>query len=175
MILRYFKIVFAVAVGLNLLITALDNAIFDYASNYAFVQHVLSMDTLFSGEQNAWRALRDPTPDGPGGYWVYHLFYGTIILWEATTAVLCLAGAGCLWKKRAAPALEFHRAKRLVLIGLALSMLQWFFAFETVGGVWFQMWQSSTWNGLGAASRMFIYVAALFFFIRLPDEEPENA
>ena len=173
MILRLFKVFFAAAVGLNLLLTVLDNAVFGYASNYGFVKHVLSMDTLFSGENNTWRALRDPTPDGPGGYWLYHVFYAGIIAWEAATAALCFAGAWALWCQRRAEARLFHRAKRLALAGLALSMLQWFLAFETVGGAWFQMWQSSTWNGLGAASRMFIYVAVIFFFIRSSDDELE--
>jgi len=175
MFLRLFKIIFAAVVGLNLLITVLDNAIFDYGSNYAFVQHVLSMDTLFSGEQNAWRSLRDPTPEGPGGYWLYHTFYATIILWEAAIAALCLIGAYQLWRQRAAEARIFHKAKKLVLCGLALSMLLWFLAFETVGGAWFQMWQSSTWNGLSAASRMFIYMAVLFFFVNSRDEELDHA
>jgi predicted small integral membrane protein len=169
--LRIFKIIFAAAVGLNLLLTALDNAVFDYSANYAFVQHVLSMDTLFSGEHNTWRALRPPSPEAASTYWVYRLFYGSIIAWEAAAAGLCLFGATRLWRHRSASSITFQGAKSLVLIGLALSMLQWFLAFETVGGVWFQMWQSSTWNGLGAASRMFIYVSAIFFFIRSSDDE----
>lgn len=170
MFLRIFKIIFVLAVGLNLGITALDNAVFDYRSNYGFVKHVLSMDTLFSGENNAWRALRAP-PGQADSYWLYHGFYASIIAWEATIAVLCFTGAWQLWRTRGAAAAVFNRAKRLALAGLALCMLLWFLAFETVGGGWFQMWQSTAWNGLGSASRMFIYVAVIFFLVKSDDPE----
>ena len=99
MIIRIFKILLVATVGLNLTITALDNAVFDYRSNYRFVQHVLSMDTLFSGDANAWRAFRAP-PMQADSYWLYHLFYASIIAVEGATAVLCLTGAVRLLRVR---------------------------------------------------------------------------
>ena len=39
------------------------------------------------------------------------------------------------------------------IIGLTLALLMWLVAFLTVGGEWFLMWQSKTWNGQEAALR----------------------
>ncbi|MBC8009656.1 MAG: DUF2165 domain-containing protein, partial [Burkholderiales bacterium] len=85
------------------LIVVLNNAVLDYPSNYQFVNHVLAMDSLFSGEAQRWRAIPDPTP-ADGTFWFHHLFYWTIIAWEAAAGVLCAAGAWKLWKKLKAPA-----------------------------------------------------------------------
>ena len=75
MLLRLAKLALVASAGLFLFIVVLNNAVFDYPSNYAFLQHVLSMDTLFSGENQAWRAFRDPTPED-GSWWFYHVSYG---------------------------------------------------------------------------------------------------
>ena len=166
---RLSKIALLAAVGLFFLIVVLNNAIFDYPSNYGFVQHVLSMDTLFSGESMAWRAFRNPHPGQ--GYWFYHAFYATIILWEAAAGALCFAAAGTLLKNLRAPAARFNAAKKLAVYGLTLSLLQWFVAFLTVGGEWFLMWQSSTWNGQEAAFRMFACLGIILLFVSMKDEE----
>ncbi|WP_221033136.1 DUF2165 family protein [Actomonas aquatica] len=166
---RICKIALVASVALFLFIVVLNNAIFDYPSNYGFVHHVLAMDTLFSGDSQSWRALRDPTPDD-GSWWFYHIFYATIIMWEAAACVLCTVGAWKLWRNRTAPAAAFAAAKKLGLIGLSVSMLQWFVAFITVGGEWFLMWQSSTWNGQDAAFRMFACLGIILLFLNQPDE-----
>jgi predicted small integral membrane protein len=168
--LRHAKIALLAASGLFFLIVVLNNAVFDYPSNYAFVQHVLSMDTLFSGEAQRWRAFPDPTPED-GSYWFHHAFYWSIILWEAAAGALCFAGAWKLWKHRAASASAFHAAKSLAVYGLALTLLQWFTAFITVGAEWFLMWQSSTWNGQDAAARMFMIFGIILLLVALRDEE----
>lgn len=166
---RLSKIALLAAVGLFFLIVVLNNAVFDYASNYGFVQHVLSMDTLFSGESMAWRAFHNPHPGQ--GYWIYHTFYASIMLWEATAGVLCFVAAGKLLKNLHAPAARFNAAKKLAVYGLTLSLLQWFVAFITVGGEWFLMWQSSTWNGQEAAFRMFTCLGIILLFVSMKDEE----
>jgi len=166
---RLCKIALVASAALFLFIVVLNNAIFDYASNYAFVEHVLAMDTLFSGESQAWRAFRDPTPDD-GSWWFYHVFYASIILWEAAAGVLCGLGAWKLWQARQAPAAAFAAAKHLAIAGLSLSMLQWFVAFITVGGEWFLMWQSSSWNGQDAAFRMFGCLGIMLIFLNQPDD-----
>lgn len=166
---RLCKIALVASAALFLAIVVLNNAVFDYPSNYAFVHHVLSMDTLFSGESQAWRAFRDPTPDD-GSWWFYHLFYASIILWEAAAGVLCGLGAWQLWKSRTASSAAFARAKTYATYGLTLSMLQWFVAFITVGGEWFLMWQSSTWNGQDAAFRMFACLGIMLIFLHQPED-----
>lgn len=167
---RHAKIALLAAAGLFFLIVVLNNAVFDYPSNYGFVQHVLSMDTLFSGEAQRWRALPEPLP-ADGSYWLHHAFYWTIIAWEAAAGALCFAGAVKLWKNVKAPAAVFHAAKDLGVYGLALTLLQWFVAFITVGAEWFLMWQSKGWNGQDAAGRMFMCFGLMLIFLALKDDE----
>jgi len=65
---------------------------------------------------------------------------------------LLIAAVVLLWHVRS-DATRFNRAKRLVHIGAALGFLVWFFGFLVVGGEFFQMWKSQTWNGQQAAFR----------------------
>lgn len=169
---RLAKIALLGASAFFFLTVVLNNAVFDYVSNYEFVRHVLSMDTLFSGDTQTWRALPDPTPLD-NSYWLHHAFYWSIIAWEAAAGVLCAAGAWKLWCRRRAPAIEFQKAKSLAIHGLALTMLQWFTAFITVGAEWFLMWQSRTWNGQEAAGRMFLVFGVILIFLVMRDEEVE--
>lgn len=168
--LRHAKIALLAASAFFFLIVVLNNAVFDYPSNYGFVQHVLSMDTLFSGEAQRWRSFADPTP-ADNSFWLHHAFYWTIIAWEAAAGALCAAGAWKLWKLRAAPAAAFNAAKSPAVYGLALTLLQWFTAFITVGAEWFLMWQSKGWNGQDAAGRMFMIFGILLLFVAQRDDD----
>ena len=53
-------------------------------------------------------------------------------------------------------------------------MLLWFLAFITVGGEWFLMWQSSKWNGLGPALRMFTVMGVVLLYLNQPEPPPEE-
>ena len=162
MAFRLCKISLVVAVGFFFVVVVLNNAVFDYRANYEFVRHVLSMDTLFSGESQAWRSFRDPTP-ADNSYSLHHALYWLLIGWEATTAGLCLGGAWQLKKHLHASADCFNEAKRLAVYGLTLSLLQWFTAFITIGAEWFLMWQSKTWNAQTTA--FFLSCTFLLFLI----------
>ncbi len=167
---RLCKIALLVAVGFFFTIVVLNNSIFDYRSNYEFVNHVLSMDSVFSGNAQGWRSFRDPTPSDHN-YWIHHAFYWLIIVWEAVAGALCFAGAWRLQKRLRAPAARFNLAKDIAIYGLTLSLLQWFTAFITIGAEWFLMWQSKSWNGQEAAFRMFTMLGVILIFIVLKDEE----
>jgi predicted small integral membrane protein len=162
MITRLSKIALIAAVGLFLGIVVLNN-LTDYKSNYDFVLHVLSMDSTFKGNALMWRAIHNET--------IYHVFYASLILWEAVAAGLLFVGAWKLWQVRSAGGEAFNRAKQLAIGGLSLNLLQWLVAFITVGGEWFLMWQSSTWNGQAAAGRMFTIVGLVLIFVNTRDEE----
>ena len=43
--------------------------------------------------------------------------------------------------------------------------------FVEVGGEWFLMWQSQTWNGQEAAFRMFTVVGIVLILLVMKDEE----
>ena len=67
----------------------------------------------------------------------------------------------------------FHHAKRVSIAALTLSLLMWLVAFLAVGGEWFLMWQSKTWNGQDAAFRMFTVVGMVLLIVALPDVEDQ--
>jgi predicted small integral membrane protein len=159
---RLVKVLLAAGVALYLGLVVFNN-VTDYWSNYAFVQHVLAMDTTFPGNAGMWRALH--------AAWMVHAFYVSIILWEAAACGLIVTGSWQMWRARAAQAPVFARAKRLAVAGLALNMLQWLVAFIAVGGEWFLMWQSRTWNASDTAGRMFLIAGVTLVFLNAPEDE----
>jgi len=161
MVTRLARVALVAAVGLYLALVVFNN-VTDYGSNHAFVEHVLAMDTTFPGNAGMWRAIRAP--------WLVHVFYVTIIVWEAAACVLLAAGAWRMWQARRLPAPAFARAKDLAIAGLALNMLQWLVVFIAAGGEWFLMWQSGKWNGSEVAARMFLVAGVTLLFVNSPDE-----
>jgi predicted small integral membrane protein len=163
MIIRISKIALTLALAIFALLVGIDNII-DYGTNFAFVQHVLSMDTTFPGNKLLWRAI---TSD-----WVHHAAYWVLIASEIAVGVLCAAGAWRLFASRHLPAQAFNRAKSIAIAGLAAGFALYFFGFLVVGGEWFQMWQSATWNGQEAAFRFAISFAVVLIFVAMEDADP---
>ena len=161
MTLRHCKIIVTALSSVFLLVVVFNNTT-DPNSNYQFVRHVLSMDTTFPGNAGTYRAIHAPV--------LHKAFYATIIGWEALCCALIGAGTLRLWKARGAPAADWKRAKVLASIGLTASLVQWYFAFMTVGGEWFLMWQSRVWNGQDAAFRMFAFVGLSLLFLNQADD-----
>jgi predicted small integral membrane protein len=162
MVLRLCKVALVGSVGFFLLLVVFNN-VTDYRSNFAFVSHVLAMDTTFEGNRGMWRAIHRPA--------IHHAFYWLIISWEVLATGLCIAGASRLWSARATAAGVFNRAKSLAILGLTVSLLQWFVAFITIGGEWFLMWQSRVWNGQEAAFRMFACIGIVLIILIQRDED----
>ena len=159
---RLSKIAVTGASALFLLLVVFNN-LTDYGSNFEFVQHVLSMDTTFPGNHGMWRALAHPV--------LHHVFYATIILWETVSCVLIGSGVAKLWAARRSSAPVWQRAKNVAILGLTLSLLQWYVAFLAVGGEWFLMWQSRIWNGQEAAFRLFTMMGISLVYLVLRDDE----
>jgi predicted small integral membrane protein len=159
-IARLAKVALLAGFALYLALVVFNN-LTDHASNEVFIRHVLAMDTTFPGNAGMWRALHAP--------WMIHVFYTTIIVWEAAACALVAAGAWRLWRARGESAAVFHRAKGLAIAGLALNLLQWLVAFIAVGGEWFLMWQSQTWNGSEAAGRLFTIAGITLLLVNAPD------
>ncbi|MBT65394.1 MAG: hypothetical protein CML13_19525 [Puniceicoccaceae bacterium] len=166
-LIRLSKIALVLSVAFFLFLVVLNN-ITDYGSNYLFVENVLGMTTVFEGNQLMWRAIDSPA--------IHTIFYFSIILWEASAMCLCIFGGFQLFKRLKGTKAEFESAKQFAIAGLVLSMLQWFIAFITVGGEWFTMWQSPSWNGQDAAFRMFACIGIVMLFLYLPEfgEESES-
>jgi predicted small integral membrane protein len=162
MITRTAKMLLLAAIGFYYALVVFNN-VTDFDSNYQFVRHVLSMDSTFPGNRGMWRAVPSPT--------IHLAFYLGIITWEIVTTILLGWGVVRMARTRRSSARAFNDAKRIGLIGLMLSMLMWLVAFLSIGGEWFLMWQSHTWNGQDAAFRMFAVVGIVMLILLQPDAE----
>jgi predicted small integral membrane protein len=70
-----------------------------------------------------------------------------------------------------APAAAFNAAKGTAVAGLTLGFLTWQVGFIAIGGEWFGMWMSETWNGIASAFRFAITIAVVLIYLVLPDGE----
>jgi len=164
MILRLLKIKLTAMVAVFFTLVVVGNT-FDYGTNFAFVQHVLSMDTTFRSPTVMGRAITDPT--------VHHLAYAAIIAWEAFAGILCWIGTARLLAALRAPGPAFDRAKAAAFVGLGAGFLLYGLGFMVVAAEWFQMWQSSQWNGQAAAARFMILIGIPLILLALPDRDPD--
>jgi predicted small integral membrane protein len=160
--LRLAKIAMSASLALFACLVAFGN-ITDYGSNFAFVQHVLSMDTTFPDNALRWRAITSPM--------LWHVAYWLIILGEALTCAAYAIGTVALTRKLRASGAEFNRSKRMIYLATTLGFLVWFLGFMVIGGEWFAMWQSKTWNGQEAAFRFYTAVLGAGIFIALEDRD----
>ena len=162
---RLVKVVMVASLALLGLLASFNNLI-DYGSNYEFVRHVLSMDTTFPGNALMWRATTQPT--------LWTIAYWLIILTEAAVGVLLAFAALRLATTLQSSARMFNTAKRYAMLGVGLGFLLWFTGFLVIGGEWFAMWQSKTWNSQEAAFRLYITLLAVIIFVNQPDGELET-
>jgi predicted small integral membrane protein len=160
--IRAAKAVLVAAIALFASLVAFGN-ITDYDTNLAFVQHVLSMDSIFPTSTIRYRAISSPA--------LQHAAYALIIAAEVLTAVLCWAGAIALVRRVRADAGAFNRAKTFAVLGLTLGFVLWQVGFMSIGGEWFGMWQSQQWNGVPSAFRFAITIMAALIFVAMPDQE----
>src|SRR5262245_35998400 len=138
-VIRAAKIAMVAAIALFATLVAFGN-ITDYDTNLAFVQHVLSMDSILERSTIRYRAITEPA--------LHHAAYAGIIAVETATAIRCWIGAYALLRRLRADGRSFHRAKTCAVAGLTLGFLLWQTGFMTVGGEWFGMWQSKQWDGV---------------------------
>jgi len=162
MTLRIAKILLVFAVAGFYSFVVLNNTT-DYESNYQFVHHVLMMDSTFPGNHGMWRAMNSPA-------W-HTFFYASIIAWETVTMILCWWGGLNLARALRGNAIAFNQAKRVAIAALTCALLMWLVAFLSVGGEWFLMWQSKSWNGQDPAFRMFTVVGIVLLLVAQPDGE----
>ena len=166
MIQRLCKVALVASVALFFTLVAFGNVI-DYGSNWAFVQHVLSMDTTFRDPDLMWRAVTDPA--------AHRAAYVAIIAWQGATALVCWVGAlRLLAAAGAASGRAFNRAKGVAVAGLTMGLLLYVVGFLVIAGEWFAMWQSETWNGQDAASRFLVFIGVVLIFLSFRDDDLEQ-
>ena len=163
-LIRLSKIVMVAGLAAYALLVAFGN-ITDYGSNFAFIQHVMSMDTTFPGNKLMYRAITSPV--------LQQSAYGAIIAGEALTGIVLAVAAIRLWTASGDSAL-FAAAKGMVALGAALAFLVWFVGFLLIAGEWFAMWQSATWNGQESAFRFIACFLLVTVFVMMPETETSN-
>ena len=167
LVVRLSKILMTGGLALFAFLVTLGN-VTDYGSNFAFVSHVLSMDTIFPESTLKWRAITSPT--------LQTAAYLAIIVTEGLTCLAFLVATVAMAGKLNAPKAEFQRAKALTAAGVLLGFGLWFIGFMAIGGEWFAMWQSKTWNGQDAAFKFYLTIVAAGVYIFLDtDGEPSVA
>ncbi len=161
LLFRIAKTIAVAAIGLLSFLIVINNTT-DYFTNYVFVEHVMKMDTTFPSSQVHYRSLGSP--------FIYHAGYCFIILMEAVMASCCLRGAWQMLKNIKSNAIAFHASKNWAVAGITIGIVIWFLGFEVVGGEWFAMWQSTTWNGLAAAERIVSFLVLTLILLHFKDE-----
>jgi len=156
MLIRRCKIFLLLIIALFFTLVVFNN-ITDYNTNYVFVQHVISMDTVLPESATKWRAITNET--------FSTFFFWSIISWEALSGIICWLGVIRLFKYRNDANL-FNAHKGVAVLGLTLGVALYTFGFMVIGAEWFQMWQSSHWNGQMGASN-FINMIGLILIIML--------
>ena len=156
MIIRLSKALLVCSIALFASLVVFGN-ITDYKTNFEFVQHVLMMDTIFPDATIKYRALEQD--------WIHILGYIFIIAGEALVAILCWIGGIKLINLRNATADQFNSAKTISIIGLTVGYLVWQVGFMTIGGEWFGMWMSDTWNGKDNAFQFFTTILLILIYL----------
>ncbi|MFF5980958.1 DUF2165 domain-containing protein [Streptomyces olindensis] len=147
-------------IALYMALVAFGN-ITDFGTNQQFVRHVLAMDTTFKDEDLMWRAI---TSQG-----LQDAAYVAIIAWETVAALVLIYGSW-LWVRR-----DAARARRMSTYGLLMVMLLFGAGFIAIGGEWFSMWQSKSWNGLDAATRIFLFSGVVLIVNQLSAPRSETS
>lgn len=151
--LRLTATLLTASVALYMALVAFGN-ITDYGTNQQFVRHVLAMDTTFKDDDLMWRAI---TSTG-----LQDTAYVAIIVWETVAALVLIYGTW-LWARGGD-----RGARRFSTYGLLMVMLLFGAGFIAIGGEWFAMWQSGDWNGLDAATRVFVFSGIVLIVNHLP-------
>ena len=159
--MRAMKAVLVASIGAWAVLVAYGNIV-DYDANWAFVQHVLSMDTVFPDNPLKSRAITDPT--------LQRVAYAVIIATEWIVALVCLYGAWRLFRARG-DRRAFIGAKLPAMFGLTLLWLLYFVGFVAIAAEWFSMWQSQVWNGQAASVRFLTCAMFVMIVLLLPEED----
>ncbi|MDP4021522.1 DUF2165 domain-containing protein [Methylobacterium sp. NEAU 140] len=163
-VVRLSKVALAAAVALTCALAVLDNLV-NPAANLSFVQHVLAMDTIEGGAAILDRAITDPA--------LQRAAFALIVAGEALTALLLWLGVILMLARLRAPAERFAQAKAFAIAGLSVGFLVWQAGFLGIGGEWFAMWMSKTWNGQEGAFRFAMTVLGVLIYLALPERDAQ--
>lgn len=159
MLIRLCKTALVATIAAFFILVSIEN-VTDYGTNWVFVKHVLAMDTVFPDNTLKWRAITDERV-AAGAYWL-------IIGWEILTAAILTAAGLCLLAA-CRDAKRFAQVKPLAVLGLTFGLLLYGLGFTTIGGEWFMMWQSTTWNSLDSSARFTLLNGLVLLVLLMPE------
>jgi predicted small integral membrane protein len=167
MAIRYVKIVLAAFLSLFAVFYATQNVV-NLEAAYAAVAGVLSMDG-----HEWYTAHFGPPIDSP---LLIGAALAVVIAGEYAAGLFAAKGAWDLWSARKAPPAEFHAAKTSVLVGAGIGAIVWFGFFGTLGGAYFQMWQTPVGSGsLEGAFQYFGSCVLVALFVNMPEAPRASA
>ncbi|MCJ2058856.1 DUF2165 domain-containing protein [Methylobacterium sp. J-048] len=159
---RLSKILLVAALALTCTLVVFGNVV-DPAINFGMVQHVLSMDTVPAESGITDRSITEPA--------LQRAAFVLIVTGEALTALLLWLGVAWMLRGLTAPAARFARGKIWAIAGLSAGFVVWQAGFLGIGGEWFGMWMSKTWNGQDSAFRFAMTVLGVLIYVSLPEHE----
>ncbi len=160
--LRYFKIILVVFVGLQgLLYVAANLANWEAATGA--VSAVISM-----AERPWYPNALVPALEGQAAATIGAVM---IVTGELLVGALSLFGA---WKMfgavKMSPA-EFHASKTFALAGCAMALVVWFGGFTVIGGALFQMWQTELGqSSLGDAQKFYVTSGLVLLWLSMQEQ-----
>ncbi|RLV57868.1 DUF2165 domain-containing protein [Parashewanella curva] len=166
---RFSKLLLAFFLGIFCLIVGYNNIV-DFNTNYQFVIHVLSMDSMqpwFLGTQLFDRAVTKPS--------LLLTAYWFIIALEIIAGLVISFGAFFMFKGARYDNASFSKGQGIFLAGATIALFIWYFSFAVVGSEWFQMW-ASTENAQMKAYTFseFILLVMIYVIIPSPREWSES-
>lgn len=163
---QLFKSLLALSIAFFGLLVASGN-ILDYGSNWQFVQHVLSMDSMapwFNGQALQGRAITSVT--------LQKAAYALIILGEFIFGLICAWGGGLMLYATFTTRQErFTRGKAVFTLGCIPALLVWYTGFAVIGGEYFSMW-ANQWNGQMKAYTFIGFILVSLMYISQAESDP---
>lgn len=159
--IRYIKICLVLFVALFCLMYAGQNLVNLHAA-FNFVA-----DTVAMGNQVVYPQSFGPAIHSPALIW---MLLGVIIALEIIAGLLAAKGAMDLWEARNADATAFNNAKTFAISGAGMAVVIWFGLFSTIGGAYFQMWQTESGSvALQGAFQYAVLNGIVLIFVNMTD------
>lgn len=162
-IARISKACVAFGLALFAFVVAFNN-ITDFDTNFAFVNHVLRMDTTAPDNPMMYRAVTNEL--------LLRAVFLCIIATELAVGLSFLTGGMSLWRAQYATPAAFAQARRWIYVGAMLAFLLWYVGFLVIAGEWFLMRQSKSWNTMESAFR--IHTAMFLALIYISQSESQS-
>ncbi|CAM3361612.1 DUF2165 domain-containing protein [Vagococcus fessus] len=139
----------------------IDNIFFAWDDNFQFVKHVMSMDTVNSVVD--WRNFDSPM--------IWKTAYTLLICFETATFFIGVYALIRLLRALNKDNDAFFKAKLWGYLTFIFTLLIWFFGFIDIGGEWFKMWLSPSWNGQPIAMWLSILFSVLLVIFHQPERD----